>query len=157
MQYNPSLSLLHINARSLNQNQPKLVELLNTIVSSFSAIGITETWLKKTHSESTNVFIESYNFIHNSKDKIGGGVGFFIENNTQYKQRHDLDFFDHQVFESMFIEIVRLKQSNINIGTIYRPPDANLAEFNLKIDGYCPKSQKIGNHAISWEIVILIY
>ena len=48
MQYNPSLSLLHINTRSLNQNQPKLVKLLNTIDLYFSVIGITETWLKKT-------------------------------------------------------------------------------------------------------------
>ena len=46
MQYNPSLSLLHINARSLIQNQPKLVELLNTIDLSISVIEITETWPK---------------------------------------------------------------------------------------------------------------
>ena len=98
---------------------------------------------KKPNSENTNLFIEGYNFIHKSrKDKIGGGVGFFIENNTQYKQRDDLDFFDHQVFESMFLEIVRPKQSNIIIGTIYRPPDANLAEFNLKIDGLLSKISK---------------
>ena len=42
----------------------------------------------------------------------------------------------------MFLQIVRPKQSNIIIGTIYRPPDANLAEFNLKIDGLLSKISK---------------
>ena len=42
----------------------------------------------------------------------------------------------------MFLEIVRPKQSNIIIRTIYRPPDANLAEFNLKIDGLLSKISK---------------
>ena len=92
------------------------MELLNTIDLSLSVIGITETWLKKPNSESTNVFIEGYNFIHNSReDKIGGGVGFFIENNTQYKQRHDLDFFDHQVFESMFESMFESRKKRIII------------------------------------------
>ena len=42
----------------------------------------------------------------------------------------------------MFLEIVRPKQSNIIIGTIYRHPEANLAEFNLKIDGLLSKISK---------------
>ena len=135
--FNSSLSLLHLNARSLNHNLPKLTDFLNTLDLSFSVIGVTKTWLQNNGENTSNndIHIQGYNFIHNCRqDKTGGGVGFFIDNNFEYKQLHDLEFFDHKVFESIFIEIERSKQRNVILGIIYRAPDANLSEFFSKLN-----------------------
>ena len=51
-------------------------------------------------------------------DRSGGGVGLFVNNNINFKLRPDLSTFDSQIMESLFIEIIRPKLSNIIIGNI---------------------------------------
>ena len=117
--FSSSFSLLHLNARSLNHNLSRLTDFLNSIDLTFSVIGITETWLQDTteNDKYNPIQIPGYNFIHNyRKDKKGGGVGFFINHSIEY--RHDLEFFDCEVFESIFIEIEMPKQGRVPSRTL---------------------------------------
>ena len=79
-----SFSLFHLNARSLVKNQDALAHVLANINHKFSVLAITETWLKE--SNINDISFESYNFVSNHRaDKIGGGVGLFIDQNVSYK------------------------------------------------------------------------
>ena len=69
-----SISLLHINIRSLHKNIDKLKILLNSINYKFSFIALSETWLKSVpHSY---YFLPGYELIVNNRHgtKTGGGV-----------------------------------------------------------------------------------
>lgn len=128
---NVDLSLLHLNARSINQNfDDKVTDFLNTIESNFSIIGISETWIKNSNND---IHINGYDFINNYReDRIGGGVGIFINNDLEYKHRQDLDYFDSNILETIFIEIIRPNQNNIIIGIVYRSPGGNLTDATNK-------------------------
>ena len=56
--------------------------------------------------------------------KRGGGVAFYIQEQLQFKIRHDLSI---KECESLFIEIDNEK--NTIIGLIYRPPNSNIDSF----------------------------
>ena len=120
-----SFSLIHQNIRSLNQNLTSFTDFLSTIDLDFDVIGITETWLQ--NSIEYTPFIEGYNFIHKCRSsKAGGGVGIYIKSDVVFKQKPDLDFYESDILESIFVEILRPNQSNIVIGTIYRQPNTNV-------------------------------
>ena len=57
-----------------------------------------------------------------------------MNNNINFKLRPDLSTFDSQIMESLFIEIIRPKLSNIIIGNIYRPPNSNMQMFIDKMN-----------------------
>ena len=63
-----------------------------------------------------------------------GGVGLFLNYDLEYKCRSDLDFFDSNLFESIFVEIIQSHESNIIVGNLYRPPGTNLSDFNQKMN-----------------------
>ena len=73
-----------------------------------------------------------YDFIHKPRpNRIGGGVGIYVNNDLEFKPCPDLAFPDisSPSTESLFIEIRRLLSKNIIIGVIYRPPDSNVNDF----------------------------
>ena len=77
-------SVMHLNARSLLKNLDQLNLMLGSFKKSFSVIGFSETWLTDCTVELVN--ITGYNFISNHrKSKTGGGVGFYLHNDFQYK------------------------------------------------------------------------
>ena len=93
----------------------------------FPIIGISETWLDDCYYFSD---IVSYNFLHKPRvNHIGGGVGLYIGEHLNYKERHDLAFPEDKSAESLFVEINRIKENNIIVAIIYRPPDSKLNEF----------------------------
>ena len=68
-----TLSLLHLNARSLSKNFDSLQTLLCTLNFPFSIIGISETWLNKNSPPVFN--IPNYDMIRaDRKAGRGGGV-----------------------------------------------------------------------------------
>ena len=91
----------------------------------FSVIGVTETWL---HTLSPEVFnLQNYEMIrHDRVGKRGGVIAFYIQENLKFKIRHDLSITE---CESLFIEIESLKEKNIIIGLIYRPPNSHIEPF----------------------------
>lgn len=123
---------MHVNACSINHNLPYLTDLLSTIELDFTVIGISETWLQNNKDP---IPIQGYDFVHKCRsDKPGGGVGMFVNNEIDFKLRHDIGIFDSQIMESVFIELPRANETNIIIGTIYRPPNTNIQVFIAELN-----------------------
>ena len=86
---------LHLNIRSISKNISRLTDWLCGLAITFSAIGITETWLQNADH---NVDINGYNFIHNHrKNKTGGGVGLYLTNDLQFKNHKDSNSTESQM------------------------------------------------------------
>ena len=128
---NSSMNIMHINCRSLNKNFKSITNLLSRTSCTFTAIGLSETWLNPVSSDT--FIIDGYKFVCRSRtDKIGGGVGLFIDCAYVYQIRSDLSFIKNHI-ETIFIEIVQENAANIIIGCIYRPPNSDVVQFNLDI------------------------
>ena len=126
------LSFLHMNIRSLSNKFDKLTNFLGQLRVKFPIIGISETWLDDCYHFSD---IAGYNFLHKpGVNRIGGGVGLYIGEHLNYKERHDLAFSEDKSAESLFVEINRTKEKNLTVGIIYRPPDSKLNKFLSDLD-----------------------
>ena len=110
-----SFSLFHLNARSLVKNQDALAHLLANVNHKFSVLAKNETWVKE--SNVNDLSFEGYNFVSNQRtNKIGGGVGLFIDQNLSYKILPESNVSDANIVESLFVDRSYLT------GVIYRPP-----------------------------------
>ena len=131
--YSQSLSLIHMNARSLNKNFDSIELLLTSLQNfPFSLIGVSETWL---HNNSPPLFtLESYKMLRSDrKHGKGGGVAIYIRNDIRFKLRSDLQI---ENTEYIFIEILNNNAKNAIVGVIYRPPSRNVDIFLDKL-GSC--------------------
>ncbi len=129
---NSSLNLIHINCRSMNKNFKSLANLLHRIDGPLTAIGVSETWLNSINEE--NYCISGYKFVCMSRsDKIGGGVGLFVNNNYVFNVQSEISFIKSSI-ECIFVEIVQNGSSNIIVGCIYRPPNSDLSQFTNELD-----------------------
>ena len=91
---------MQVNIRSLQCNLDSLTSMLLHLDLKFSFIGISETWLKDI---SHTCDIPGYKFIHNHRiDTDGGGVGLYLAENFEFKNRPDLVFQNSQCAESLF-------------------------------------------------------
>ena len=125
-----SLSLLHINSCSLNKNLEDLEYLLRATNKTFDIIAISESRiLKDTNlSKNTNIYNNSVEFT--PTESHAGGALLYINNELSYTLRQDLCIYKSSELETIFIEIINPKKTNIIIGFIYRHPTMNLNEFN---------------------------
>ena len=134
------LSFMQVNIRSLQCNLDSLTNMLLHLDLKFSFIGISETWLKDI---SHTCDIPGYKFIHNHRiDADGGGVGLYLAENFEFKNRPDLVFQNSQCAESLFAEVIRPKQKNLIIGVLYRPPNQNLQDFIDGLDSFLVRISK---------------
>jgi len=123
---NTFLNILHLNCRSLKHNFNSLETLLCSLNSTLTAICVSETSLT---ADTENSFtLKGYDFVCKSKtNKIGGGVGIYIDNGLEYKVRYDLTVVN-EFIECVFIEVSQ-SCSNFLIGCVYRPPGKELYLF----------------------------
>ena len=123
-----NFSVMHLNIRSLQHNFDNFRLLLdNPLQSSFSVVGLTETWLTK--NSATYYSLPGYKFIENSRiNKTGGGVAFYINENLDY-YIHDKYSVMNDTIESLLVEIKISGSKNIIILVIYRPPNSNCKLF----------------------------
>ena len=64
---------MHVNCRSINKNFSSLVNLLDRVPGSLTALGVSETWSTPASSDLCN--IEGYKFVSNARlDRLGGGI-----------------------------------------------------------------------------------
>ena len=133
-----NFSLLHANCRGLKHNFHKLFDLVTSAATDPSIIAVTETWTDA--ASETDFNISGYSFeVKSRQHKQCGGVGFFINNSFNYKQREDLCINVPDIIESIFIELVT---NNVVIGCVYRPPRGDVAEFTSHIDSVLNKINK---------------
>ena len=98
------LRVIHLNIRGL---KGKLAELNNLLVNlkSPKIIILNETWLKEGDTNRINIQNYKYEGVPR-KNKKGGGVGFIIRSDLQYRNRQDLEASKKTPsFEQGYIEI----------------------------------------------------
>lgn len=125
-----NFSILHLNIRSILNKHDDLVAYLDSLVYKFSVIGLTETWLK---NENIHDFpMSQYNFTGKVRDhKPGGGIGLYIHQSSQFRERNDLSINVDDIIESQFVELT--KPNNTIVGVIYRPPNDKLEQFKQSL------------------------
>ena len=117
---NKSFSILHLNIRSFKKNFDKLVNFSATLSFNFKVICVTETWCSIEHNNSYVYKLTNYSSIHQtrSSDKAGGGLAIFVHNSLTYSVRKDLNT-NNEDIESLCIEIINTKSTNILVSTSY--------------------------------------
>ena len=143
IQYDPGdLNLLHLNIRGLNSKIPDLLNLTKNCIQP-GAIMISETWLKK-HSPTPT--LPGYKLEQNDRGhKKGGGVCIFIQNNCLYRRLRELETSDSICLETCFVEI-KTSTTKMILGSIYRPPNTDPAEFVKKVKNVLEQARKITKH-----------
>lgn len=128
-------SILNLNIRSIKKKLGLLTDLLSTLQSKFTLIGVTETWLDSHMATMCN--IDGYNHIFDvRKNRIGGGTSLFISKNIKYQLRPELNIFNDDI-NSVFVELDKSTTSNnkpIIVGLIYRPPNTSTVIFNNSLE-----------------------
>ena len=119
-QKNKSLSLFRINACSLNKSFDDLQHLLSSTKTFFDIIAVSETRITKQVSLLKNLDLNHYSFEFTLTETSAGDILLYIANHLSYKCRNDLYIYKKNELESIFIEIVNPKKSNIIVGVIYR-------------------------------------
>ena len=133
-----SFSILHINARSLNNKMEEFGNFVRGLQFKFTTIVVTETWANNINE--SNFVISGYSYC--GKPRIGsrgGGVAIYVKDGLDYTIRSDLDAL---VFDACELIIIQLSNDNIvrNIVAVYRPPGSNLIKFNAS---YCKLLDKL--------------
>ena len=105
-------SMSHFNIPGLSKNLSMLRDLLYSVQDIPDIIAITET--KLTENSVSNICIPGYVFLNANSKTFAGGVG--------------LELLADGV-ESCWIEIPRKRQKNVVIGSIYRHPFNDRAQF----------------------------
>ena len=125
------IDLMHINARSLNANFPKILNLLSINKCKPSVLAITETWLNESNYDLFQ--IDGFKFINLNRQgsKVGGGVGIYVDVLLDVVVRNDMSV-TNNILECIFIELSCKKYLNsgkVLIGCIYRPPGGDPSSF----------------------------
>lgn len=130
-----SLSIFHVNVRSLNANHNKLVEFLTCLSFKFDIIVLSEIW-------STNLqyycnLFPNYEFFYDPPQSRVGGVGMFVKRSFNPICRNDLKSSTSSpacVFENIWVEVQVDKLSYL-LGGYYRHPNTPVNDFTEAISG----------------------
>ncbi|XP_065683557.1 uncharacterized protein LOC136096349 [Hydra vulgaris] len=107
--------LFHLNIASLVKNFDDLNSLLSLINHKFSIIGIPETKLKNGILPTNPLNLTGYVYEHTLTKSYFEAL-LYISNTLIYKLRYDLNMLKPKLLESVFVEIIIPKKSNIIIG-----------------------------------------
>ena len=128
------ITLLHLNIRSIPKNLDNFIATMHTSNMNLDIIGFSETWLSEANADCYGIM--GFNHEFSTRDgKTGGGVSIYIKESWIYKARPDLSFTNNDI-EMVWLEIDKdssKTKSNLLIGTIYRTPGSNPADFNEKL------------------------
>ncbi len=112
-----------LNVQSLQSKHASLSQFIlecQTNKIPLSILALQETW-QIPHPDLVN--IPGFNLIHSQrKNNRGGGVGFYIKDNINFKTVKTLSPFIPYSFECLTIEII-LKSKRTSISSIYRSPN----------------------------------
>ena len=127
--------LASVNIQSLHSKHQTLKSFLAELsYTPISILALQETW-SIPHPHLIN--IPGFNFSH-SERKIGrgGGVGFYVKDDLNFKIIPELSLFIPKIFECITIE-VQLDNKKSSFSSIYRSPSDSpekIAEFNSHLD-----------------------
>ena len=126
---NDGLSIIHINCRSLSANFSRLADYLSGFNHMFDIIAVSETWL--TSNSNPSLFnLPGYEFCHvDRKNKRGGGVAIYVNNNLNFEVRDNMCTVIDDVLECISVELF-LPNKNVIISCLYRQPGSPIISLN---------------------------
>ena len=108
------LSFFHLNINSLSKNFDNFNHLINELKLEFDILGISESRILK--SQSQFVGLQNYVIEQTPIESTAGEALLYINKKLSYKTRPDLVIFKPKKLESIFVEVVLLKKSNLTVG-----------------------------------------
>ena len=116
-----TLSLFHMNIRSLSAHLDELSLLLAGLKFKFDVIGISETKEQSDRGFLSNVHLPGYN-IHTQPTKSSAdGVALYVNSSLNYKTREDLSVTKDD-FEMVCVEFLSQTGKNTIRCCVYRHP-----------------------------------
>ena len=122
-----SLSILHLNIRSIKNNFDNFELFFSTLGFSWSVISFSETWL----DEVGNSLFELPNYISKHQvrdDRKRGGVSIYIHNSLRFKVLSNLSINSVDI-ESLSIELSLYNKRSTFVNVLYRPPNGKIEPF----------------------------
>ena len=116
--YRNNLKFFHLNAQSLARKRTQLKNLFNDIGEN-TIFGISETWLSPENDVKLwNILSETHILFRNdrkqTKKQKGGGVALYVPKRLSPREMKNLNLFDENNFESLWIECKKNYQSKSN-------------------------------------------
>ena len=147
---NPHLSssfgMFHVNIASLNKHIADLRLILSALEFKFDIIAISEHKFRKGSPPKNNIDIPGYqSFLFQPTESSHGGTGFYLKNNINFIERHDLALNSLGNFESTVIEINFPKRENLIAACIYRHPTSKISIHDFNKNHMDPFLQKISD------------
>ena len=151
-----SLSILHLNIRSINKSFEAFKQFYLSPNFNFSVFCFSETWFNDININKNSSFqLPNYNTEHQiRKSGRGGGVCIFIHESLDYKVRKDLSI-NCDAIESLSIEICKGKTRPTIFNAVYRPPngDTKISEPFCK-DLFSKNSKNLKNMVLAGDFII---
>jgi hypothetical protein len=126
-----SLSMLHVNCRSLRKNYDSLINLIKQTNLYIDIIAVSETWLSS--KDNVDMFmIPGYNLeCINREYNRGGGVLCYICDKYSYQVNSSKSFSVEGFMDVLTLEITLVgnKHKNILISCVYKSPSVNIKMF----------------------------
>ena len=123
-----SLSLMHVNIRSLSKHIDELMTILLMSKIKFEFIDITESKQQVGKGFIVNVDMEGYHTCNQPSKSVSGGVVIYVNSNLDHSKIGELSETEDD-FEPLWIETVNKKKKNIICGCIYRHPNTDSVKF----------------------------
>ena len=113
-----NFSIVHYNV----QSAARKIDLLESELSNFDVISITETWFTP-NTTSSDININGFRapFRKDRTEDGHGGVAVYVKNEISCKRRHGLEIV---ALECVWLEI-RLHSKRLLVGTFYQPPNSD--------------------------------
>ena len=92
---------------------------------------ISKSKILKSQSLNTNVSLQNYVIKQTLTESIALGAFLYINKRHPYKTHPDLVIYKPKKLESIFVEVVLPKKSNLSVGCIYKHPCMDICSFNV--------------------------
>ena len=128
-----TMSLFHMNIRSLSAHHDELSLLLAGLKFKFDVIGISETKEQSDKGFLSNVHLSGYNIPTQPTKSSVGGVALYVNSSLNYKTKEHLGVTKDD-FEMVCVELLSQEEKNHLYCCVYRHPNTDVQEFLNFID-----------------------
>ena len=124
------LSFFHFNINSLSKDFDNFNHFINKLKLEFDILGIPESRILKSQSLNTNISLQNYVIEQTSIESTAGCAFLCINKRHSYKTHPDLFIYKSKKLESVFVEFILPKKSNLIVGCIHKHPRMDICTFN---------------------------
>ena len=125
-----TFSVLMLNIRSCRKNFNQFLANFCNVLSYFSCILLTETWLTPDVDNAFN--IPGFYCFNLYRNRFGGGMKMYLKNGIQARLLDDFTFIN-DLFESLTVEVM-LGRNKALLSTLYHPPISSIGSNNAFIE-----------------------